>query len=45
LSARIARIPLARAGKPSEVAAGFSYLFSLGAGFMTGDVITIAGGD
>jgi NAD(P)-dependent dehydrogenase (short-subunit alcohol dehydrogenase family) len=45
LSARIARIPLGRAGKPDEIASGFSYLFSSAAGFTTGDVITVAGGD
>ncbi len=44
-SARIARIPLGRAGTPDEIASGFSYLFSSGAGFTTGDVITVAGGD
>ena len=45
ISARIARIPLRRAGLPEEVAAGFAYLFSRNASFTTGDTITVAGGD
>lgn len=45
LFARIARIPLRRAGKPDEIAPSFCYLFSSDAGFTTGDVITVAGGD
>jgi NAD(P)-dependent dehydrogenase (short-subunit alcohol dehydrogenase family) len=45
LVSRIARIPLGRAGKPEEVASGFSYLFSGSAEFTTGDLISVAGGD
>jgi NAD(P)-dependent dehydrogenase (short-subunit alcohol dehydrogenase family) len=45
ISARIARIPLRRAGLPEEVASGFAYLFSRSASFTTGDTITVAGGD
>ncbi|WP_375415338.1 SDR family oxidoreductase [uncultured Bradyrhizobium sp.] len=38
------RIPLRRIGKPADVAALVSYLASDGAGFMTGESLTIDGG-
>jgi 3-oxoacyl-[acyl-carrier protein] reductase len=42
---RIGNIPVRRAGKPEEVAAAFQYLMSDEAGFVTGEIITVAGGD
>jgi len=45
LAARIALIPMRRGGKPEEVAAAFGYLFSPEAAFVTGELITVAGGD
>jgi len=45
LEERIAKIPMGRAGKAKEIAAAFEYLMSDDAGFMTGEIITVAGGD
>lgn len=45
LTSRISKIPLGRAGKPSEVASAFDYLFSKNADFINGEIITVAGGD
>jgi 3-oxoacyl-[acyl-carrier protein] reductase len=42
---RIRKIPVGRAGKPEEVAAAFQYLMSDAAGYITGEIITVAGGD
>jgi len=42
---RIAKIPLGRAGKTNEIAAAFEYLMSDDADFITGEIITVAGGD
>ena len=42
---RIAKIPLGRAGKTDEIAAAFEYLMSDDADFITGEIITVAGGD
>lgn len=42
---RVDKIPLRRAGKADEVASAFAYLFSEGAAFITGEFITVAGGD
>ncbi|OEH85501.1 hypothetical protein BHU72_05290 [Desulfuribacillus stibiiarsenatis] len=45
LKKRIDMIPLKRAGKSSEVASTIIFLLSDGARFITGEVITISGGD
>ena len=45
LGERIAKIPMGRAGKVEEIAAAFDYLMSEEAGFMTGEISTVAGGD
>lgn len=45
IAARISRIRLGRAGIPEEIASAFAYLFSEGASFITGEIITVAGGD
>lgn len=42
---RIQMIPLKRGGKKQEIASCVLYMFSEGAGFITGQVITIDGGD
>ena len=42
---RIKKIPVGRAGTPDEIAEAFSFLMSDNASFVTGDIITIAGGD
>jgi 3-oxoacyl-[acyl-carrier protein] reductase len=39
-----ANIPLARLGKPEEIAATIAFLASDGAGFITGQIIGHAGG-
>lgn len=45
IAARLQRIPMGRAGKPEEVAATIAFLMSAEAGFITGEVMTVAGGD
>lgn len=42
---RISQIPLGRAGKAQEVASAIRYLLSKDAGYITGELITVAGGD
>jgi 3-oxoacyl-[acyl-carrier protein] reductase len=37
-------VPMRRLGRPEEVAAAVSYLFSEGAGYVTGQVLTVSGG-
>jgi 3-oxoacyl-[acyl-carrier protein] reductase len=37
-------IPLGRLGRPEEVAAAVSFLFSAGAAYVTGEVISVNGG-
>ena len=41
---RVAGIPVARAGQPEDVAAAVSYFCSPGAGFVSGQVLYVAGG-
>ena len=38
------QIPVARVGQPADVAAAISFLVSEGAGFVSGQVIYVAGG-
>lgn len=45
IEARIASIPVGRAGTPEEVASAFAYLASTQADFVTGEILTVAGGD
>lgn len=45
LAKRIAMIPAGRAGEAKEVASAFGYLFSESADFVTGEILTVAGGD
>ena len=45
LEERILKIPLGRGGKPAEVASAIIYLLSEAASFITGAIITVAGGD
>ena len=45
IAERIEKIPMHRAGKPEEIAAAMGFLLSIGASYVTGEVITIAGGD
>jgi 3-oxoacyl-[acyl-carrier protein] reductase len=45
IAARIAKIPVGRAGAPEEIASAFAYLLSAQADFVTGEIITVAGGD
>jgi len=42
---RVAKIPLGRAGQPEEIASAMAYLLTEGAGFIHGEIITVAGGD
>lgn len=42
---RVAKIPLGRAGQPEEIASTIAYLLSEKAGFIHGEIITVAGGD
>ncbi|GAA3233137.1 3-oxoacyl-ACP reductase FabG [Pseudonocardia petroleophila] len=44
VSARAAQIPVARAGQPEDIAHTVSFLVSDGAGFVSGQVIYVAGG-
>lgn len=45
LEERIKKIPVGRAGTPDEIAEAFCFLMSDNASFVTGDIITVAGGD
>lgn len=45
LAERVAKIPLGRAGKPEEIASAIAYLLTEKAGFIHGEIITVAGGD
>jgi 3-oxoacyl-[acyl-carrier protein] reductase len=45
LSERIIKIPVGRAGKPEEIASAMAYLLTDLAGFIHGEIITVAGGD
>ena len=42
---RVAMIPLKRGGKKEEIASTVLYMLSEGAGFITGQIITVDGGD
>ena len=42
---RVGMIPMGRAGTPEEVAFAFAYLLSNESGFVTGEILTVAGGD
>lgn len=42
---RVAKIPLGRAGQPEEIASAIAYLLTEKAGFIHGEIITVAGGD
>ena len=44
VAARAAEIPVARAGQPEDIAHAVSFLVSEGAGFVSGQVIYVAGG-
>ena len=44
VAARAAAIPVARAGRPADIAHTVSFLVSEGAGFVSGQVIYVAGG-
>lgn len=45
IARRIEMIPLKRGGKKEEIASCVLYMFSEGAGFITGQIITMDGGD
>ena len=45
LEARIQKVPLQRMAEPGEIAAGVSYFLSDSARFVTGQILTIAGGE
>ena len=45
IAARIDKIPVGREGKPEEIASAFTYLLSDAADFISGEIITVAGGD
>lgn len=42
---RVAKIPLGRAGHPDEIASAIAYLLTDKAGFIHGEILTVAGGD
>lgn len=42
---RVAKIPLGRAGQPEEIGSAIAYLLTDKAGFIHGEIITVAGGD
>lgn len=42
---RIHKIPMRRPGKPEEVAAAMGFLLSTHASYVTGEIVTVAGGD
>ena len=45
IAARVAKIPVGRAGTPAEIASAIVYLLSKGASFVSGELVTVAGGD
>lgn len=45
IAARVAKISVGRPGTAEEIASAFAYLFSDGASFVNGEIITVAGGD
>lgn len=45
LAERVAKIPIGRAGRPEEIASAMAYLLTEQAGFIQGEIITVAGGD
>ncbi len=45
IDARIGNIPMGRAGRPDEIASAFGYLLAEESSFITGEIITVAGGD
>lgn len=45
LAERIAKIPMGRAGTPEDVAGAFAYLLSDSADFVTGQLLSVSGGD
>lgn len=45
IAQRVAKIPAGRGGTPDEVASAVVYLLSEHAGFINGELITVAGGD
>ncbi len=45
IAERIAKIPVGRAGTAEEVASAICYLLSTQAAFITGELLTVAGGD
>lgn len=45
IRARIEQVPMGRAGTPEDIASAFAYLFSDESSFVTGETITVAGGD
>lgn len=42
---RIQKVPMHRPGKPEEVAAAMGFLLSIDASYITGEIVTVAGGD
>jgi 3-oxoacyl-[acyl-carrier protein] reductase len=45
IAERVRKIPMRRAGTPDEIAASVAFLMSPASTFMTGEIITVAGGD
>ena len=45
ITERIGKIPMGRSGRPEEIAAAIAFLLSVESGFMTGEIVTVAGGD